>query len=390
MFEHISKAKNEDFLLSTQWVYDIMQEFAYQFQGFCQFRGNTASHSAEALKVLQANRDAWALPEVQAMLHKLIKAGRLDGTPLVVNQAPVLAQFAYFATIELARLDCLLGDHASSLERIAKVQGIPELYSALPICHFNVLYHVGVCNMLLRRHHDALDAFSEIIMHVLRVLKPGAGSTLRTGVPAQLTRMLDKALSLVALLMVIVPSYQVEDPVREAAEGKYEEKMRRLRAGDRSSAQELFESACPKFISPLVPDYSNPSAGQHQSVFEQQSALLVGEVMQHVPFFQLRSFLGMYASVDLSKLARFMEMSEADLASLLLSYKHKAAQQKALNVKAYRSNDYHFTIEGGVLVVNATPVKSHELGYERYFAAGVRKHEDINSSLRRTFAQLVL
>lgn len=394
LFDLVAAAKSEDFYITTQWVYDIMQEFAYQFQGFCQYRG--LAHSAEVTKQLQAHRDAWTLPEVMALLDKLIAAGALDQAqgPLVVNQAPVLQQFAYFATIEKARLLCLLGDHAASLATIASLRldrADAQLFSALPICHFNVHYHVGVSNMMLQRFHDALDAFSEAVLFVLRILKPGAGATLRPGVPAALQRMLDKALTLAAILLVVTPSYPAEDALREAAEAKLGDKMRRLREGDREVASEMFEAACPKFISAVVPDYAAPAAAAGSAVFAQQSAAIVAEVLQHVPFLKLRSFLSMYASVDLSKLARFMDLSEADLSALLQSFQTKMQQQITSNGKNNRAgNDFRFHVAQGVLVVDAAPAKVDDLAHERFFIAGVKKHQEIIAHVNKTFAQLNL
>lgn len=396
LFELITSPKTEEFYITTQWIYDITQEFAYQFQGFCQYRSSLSTNNQDSLKLLQANRDAWTLPEVMSLLQKIIRAGQLDKLtgPLALNQATVLQQFAYFATIELARLECLIGDHTSSLQVInrLKIGDRNELYTALPICHFNVYYHLGVCNMLLKRYDEALDVFSEIILYVLRLLKPGASATLRPGVPAQLQRMVDKALSLAAILLVMHPNYPVDDPVREAVEAKFDEKMRRLRNGDRSIAADLFESACPKFISPVVPDYNNLGHGVQmgQTVFDHQSSVFIAEVMQHVAFYPLRSFLSMYASVDIDKLARFMETSETDLISLLLAYKSKIAEAKMYNKPNTRGRELQFVIEGGILIVEKAPVKTNDLATEKYFIAGVKKHDEILSRLQKTFSTLGL
>lgn len=391
LFGFIASSSGDDFVISTQWIYDITQEFAYQFQGFCQFRGQVASHSQETLRLLQENPDVWSYAEVKNLLNNIIKGGKLDSAhmPLVPNQSPVLQQFAYFATIELARLECLVGEHAASLQHISKfkIGDRSELFTTLPICNFNVMYHIGVCNMMLQRFHDALDAFSDIIMYVLRILKPGAGATLRPGVPAQLQRMMDKALSLASILIVLNPSYPVEDAIREAAEAKFGDKMRRLRDGDRQSAVELFESSCPKFISAAIPDYSSP-VSVHNIVFEQQSASFISEVMQYIPFFKLRSFLSMYASVDIQKLARFMELTEADLLALLNSFKAKVELQRTSNKSIRAINDYMFTIADGVLTVTAAPSKNVDLAHERYFVAGTKKHRETMAQLNRTFATI--
>lgn len=417
LFELVGQTKDEDLCLTSQWIYDITQEFAYQFQGFCQFRSQ--SHlNQQTITTLQANKDAWNLPEMLMILHRLIRAANLKSTNFDTNS--VTQQFGYFAAIELARIECLLGDYTASLQAVAhlRLNDRNELFMSLPICHFNVMYHIGVSNMMLKRFNEALDVFSEIILYVLRVLKPGAGSQLRQGVPAQLQRMVDKAMSLTAILMTIHPAYRMEDQVREAIETKFSEKIRRLQVGDRSSVVELFESSCPKFISPVVPDYAANAAAiaaasggpvatvqTPQDVFNQQSSVFINEIMQYVPFLQLRSYLSMYASIDLSKLSRFAEMSELDLICLLLSYKNKihaiavastnsnvaSTVATSANSKSTRTGqDLQFRIDSnGVLVIDSIPGKYDAvLARERHFLSGVRKHDELQKQLRQAFAKL--
>eukprot|EP01031_Cornospumella_fuschlensis_P042365 gene42365-51743_t len=142
LFELLIQAR-DDYLLTTQWIYDITQEFAYQFQGFCQFRSQHSSHNTETQRLLQANKDAWTLPAAVEMLSKLVRGGKVEG---VTGQSPMSSQLAYFATIELARLECLIGDHSASLSTISRLHITErnELFATLPICMFNVYYHVAV------------------------------------------------------------------------------------------------------------------------------------------------------------------------------------------------------------------------------------------------------
>ena len=391
MFELIAKAKDDEFLVTPQWIYDITQEFAYQFQGFCQFRCQSASLSPEVIKSLQANRDAWNLPDVLSMLTRLIRLANFK-QPGHFNPNIVTHQFGYFAAIELARIQCLIGDYGSSLATIAhlRLSDRNEVFMTLPICHFNVFYHIGVCHMMLRKYTEALDVFSEIILYVLRILKPGAATNFRAGVPAQLQRMVDKAMSLTAIIMTVTPAYRMEGQVKEAIEAKFGDKMRRLQLGERASAVELFDSSCPKFISPVIPDYTTP-INMHLDVFNHQSSVFIDEVLQYIPFLKLRSFLNMYASIDVSKLARFSEMPEMDLICLLLSYKNKAAQSR-MGMKSTRAgHDVNFSIDGGVLVIDSVPGEYDQaIARERYFISGVRKHGEIKSQLNKTFTQLGL
>ncbi len=403
LFDFILNSSDADLCITTQWIYDITQEFAYQFQGFCQYRGQVANHTPENLRTLEANKDAWNLPTVMSILSRLIRTGRQQqsggGRSLVLNSSPFAVQFGYFASIELARLECLLGDYSASLSAISaiKLNDRSELFMQLPICHFNVFYHTGVCNMMLRRFTEAMDIFSEIILHVARILKPGAATGLRAGVPQQLQRMMDKVLALTAIIFVLYPAgNRMDEQVKELVETKYSDKLRRLQAGDKSCYTDIFEFASPKFISPTVPDYSVP-LNMNQDAFNHQVSVFMAEVQQHIAFLKLRSFLGLYASIDISKLSRFNDISEPDLICQLVSFKNKAILQRTSSSGAGASKgsasassarvnitDVHYFIEDGVLVIDSASQKAdNNKAHERYFIAGVRKHVEIINQLNR-------
>ena len=377
LFEAILSAKEGDFCITTQWIYDITQEFAYQFQGYCQFRCQVANHSPEMVRVLEANRDAWNLPKVMSILQGLIQAGKLSTSqsaqakaPLVLNARNFAAQFGYFASIELARLECLMGDFASSLAAISsiKLNDRSELFVQLPLCHFNVYYHTGICYMMLRKFAAALDVFSEICLHVSRLSKPGAATPgLRAG-PQQLQRMLDKVLALTAVARTLCPGNRLDDQVGEMLDSKLSDKCRRLQVGDRAAYSELLEFASPKFISPLVPDFSvSQNIGQAAAAHIQ--SVFMTEIDQHLRFLKLRSFLLLYASIEISKLARFNDIPEADLICQLLSFKHKAMLQQSM-VGAQPSSsaaatgaggtngrvntaDVHYFVDSGALMISS-------------------------------------
>jgi hypothetical protein len=166
----------------------------------------------------------------------------------------------------------------------------------------------------------------------------------------------------------------------------------------------------------VVPDYAANAAAvaaaaggpvatvqTPQDVFNQQSSVFINEIMQYIPFLQLRSYLSMYASIDLSKLSRFAEMSELDLICLLLSYKNKihAVASANSNVgstvatsassKSTRTGqDLQFRIDSnGVLLIDSIPGKYDAmLARERHFLSGVRKHDELQKQLRQAFAKL--
>jgi translation initiation factor 3 subunit L len=389
LFELIVKAPDVQLCVSTQWIYDITQEFAYQFQGFCQYRCQHGHQSTEVARVLQEHRDAWNYPEVISILNKLIKAGKAKSVQ-AGERLSVIQQFGYFASIELARLDCLAGDYSSSLAAIAhlKLNDRKELFVTLPICYFNVYYHIGVCNMMLKRFDESLDVLGEIILNVIRMLKPGAAASLRPGVESTLRRMVERAMGLAAILITIKPNHRIEDQVKDAIESKFGDKMRRLQNGDRTSAVELFEGSCPKFITLGVPEFGS-GLNVHNVAMNNQSNVLVTEVMQHIPFLKIRSLLNLYSSIDISKLSRFVELSDSDLICALLSLKNKQLQAMSGSKTGKPLSDIHFYVDGGVLIVDSSPVRSDlTAANEKHFAAGVKKHYEIMNHLNKTFRRL--
>jgi translation initiation factor 3 subunit L len=382
LFEAVLHSKDTDIMLTTPWIYDIMQEFAYQFQGFCQFRYTNHSNP-DNLEALRKNRDAWNLTETLDILNRLIAAGRSRQAD---PQSTLVQQFGYFATIELARIQCLLGDFSNSLATVAdiKLNDRDELFNRSPICHFNLFYHIGVSQLMLGRMEDALVTLSECVLFVLALAKPGASVSLRPGVSTSLNRMMERALALLAILIVLTPYYRVEDQVRAAVDTKFSDKMRRLTAGDAAVAQELFESACPKFICPIIPDHTVPRATN--DVYDTQVRSIVEKIMKAVPFLKVRNFLSMYKSIEIAKLAEFTGITEESLRELL-----DAHVAKVSNTSVRTTDELRFSVNGSLLVVERSPNKNdHALQAERFFLSNIRKQKEIVANINKAFADLKL
>ena len=374
VFDCILAPSGPNVTLTTQWIHDIIVEFVYQFQGFCQYRCQVKGRSAEDLKTLEANKNVWVLPVVIGTLRKLAAKGASTST--ITEDSSTLEQFAYFATIEQARLECLLGDYRGSLEVAVNVKlgDRAELYTKLPMCHVNLYYHTGVCQMMLRQYAEAIETFGAISLYVSRIMKPGATSNLKTGQDQVMKKSLDKILALLAVCISLLPGVKVDDQVKELVEAKFSEKMRRLQLGEVNVFSDIFESSCPRFISSALPDYANMT-NLVQEAYANQVAVFIKEVRQHVAVLRLRSYLRLYASIDMAKLARFSDMKESELISLVLNYKHKLKNS---------SFGVDYFVQDESLVIDTVPSKIEKSkAAERYFAAGVRKHSDILRDLNR-------
>ena len=147
--EILETSASSSFLLAPRvpvWVFEILHEFVYQFQRFCQIRtavyaaackhgllpepqdnesssaaapvsSNKHSNLQENLILLQINKDAWDTEAVFSYLHRLIQLGMPSTADSSSTQVPaVYSYFALFGSIALSRLECLLGDFTASLQ----------------------------------------------------------------------------------------------------------------------------------------------------------------------------------------------------------------------------------------------------------------------------------
>ena len=131
-------------LLTVQWVNDIIQEFVYQFQGFCQYRCQVAARSSEDLRILQLNRSVWTLPAVLKILSGLVRVSSASDGSITgkggKGPSELHRQFGSFAAVEMARLECLLGDYTASLKALStlNLNDRSEIFMQLPTCQVSV------------------------------------------------------------------------------------------------------------------------------------------------------------------------------------------------------------------------------------------------------------
>jgi translation initiation factor 3 subunit L len=93
--------------------------------------------------------------------------------------------------------------------------------------------------------------------------------------------------------------------------------------------EELFLYACPKFISANPPPYDDQaalatlisSAPATQEPVQRHLALFLSDVAAQSSVPTLRSFLKMYTSLDVTKLAGFLDVEEEEMISMMMVMK---------------------------------------------------------------------
>ena len=186
--------KRDSLYLIPDWCFDILHEFLYQFQGFCQFRTATyvaaaktaddpdkspAPHVSDALDILSHNRDAWAVETVLFYLHRLVAMGSQS------NASATYRFLAYFSSVTLSRLECLLGDYRASIAALDVIydpnaepvavgedmKSPEELVNGVFPARLSLAYHAGVSYLMLRRYKDSASMLGVICLFMQRGFK---------------------------------------------------------------------------------------------------------------------------------------------------------------------------------------------------------------------------
>lgn len=403
LFDSVMTASRDTMCITGQWAYDILQEFVYQFQEFCQYRcqSNNSNRSAEDIEMLEANKEAWSYPAVLRLLKGVIRSSNIKTflTSIVAPNSAAIASslhlsVGYFSMIELARLECLIGDHTASLEAISAIHLLDKTgyCVSVPASYVNMLYHAGVCFLMLRRYSDCMDTLTGLVLYVSQLLKPGA--TKQTVSP-QFQKLMDKALTLTGVCANLCPGHRLDDQVREMCATKLGDRLRRLQLGELAAYVESFEQSCPKFVSPAIPNYRAFEKGNrcHESL-KSQVQLFQQEVKQQVVFIRLRSYLKLYSAIDIEKLSAFNSLPEQELLNLIIAFKYKGYQLLSISNgrgttatvdERLVSSDIGVQVRGSTVTVETAGSSASQRGtvLSRFFISSIKRHGELNTRIEK-------
>lgn len=396
------------------WAFDVLHEFVYQFQGFCQFRTQTVAsvanksggggnnnsgggggnsqkpngHVMDALDALAKNRDAWAVETVLFYLHRLIDVGTpsTDTADAAVIIPPAYRHLALFASIALSRLECLLGDYRASLGALvvksaADEATVREVFAA----RLSEAYHAGVSYLMLRRYKDATRVLGDICSDMQRGFKTGQLRKLPGS--DQFPKLFDRMVALLAILTHVCPASakRLDESLLRVVRDKHAAQLGTIEAGE-EGYEELFVFSCPKFVSPAVPDYgqaadsggsgiSNSNAGQ--DAYRLQIKQFVLEMNQQKFLRKLRSYMKLYTSIGVNKLAGFNDTKEEEFLARLVCFKHKMRQLETTDNSEEELDsalDIHYYVVGDMVHVDEAEKQRR---FENFFMKGIMTNAEI-------------
>lgn len=320
------------------WAWDVIDEFIYQFNSFSSYRMRLARQprdNEEERQILRENPNTWGCYSVLNVLYSLIQRSQIteqlaamkrNEDPMAVageyGNKNLYRMLGYFSNIGLLRVHCLLGDFSLALKTLDDIElNKKAMFARVMAAHFTTYYYVGFSYMMMHRYADAIRMFSHILIYVSRTKNFQKNAQYDS-----ITKKNDQMYALIAICVAFHPT-RLDDTIHTALREKYGDQLVKLQRGGPEALpifEELFKAACPKFISPVPPDFDNPEANvdpidHHLSVF-------MDEVKTNMFNPTVKSYLRLYTTMDLKKLAGFLEVQPEELRSYLMVNKQRTKQ----------------------------------------------------------------
>ena len=233
----------------------------------------------------------------------------------------------FFSTLNIFcmfRLHSLLGDFYQAIKVLENIElNKKSLYSRVPGCQITTYYYVGFAYMMMRRYADAIRTFSNILLYVQRTKTMFAVKSYQND---QINKQTDQMYVLLALCITLHPQRIDESLHTTLREKNYAEKMNKMSRGELPEFEACFTFSCPKFLSPVPPNYDAVNFdgdALHKEPLRLQLKVFMDEVQQQLMLPTIRSYLKLYTTMPLDKMAGFMEMPPEEFRNHLLAFKHK-------------------------------------------------------------------
>ncbi|CAF0710291.1 unnamed protein product [Brachionus calyciflorus] len=422
----LSAERPLDLELPIQWLWDIIDEFIYQFQSFCQYRAkqvkkgtNAPPNVVEEIQMLKQNIDVWNVHSVLNVLHSLVSksninkqlevlkhatlsltianpSGNIDQSQFSKHQQELLMDLendlfaqsslykmlGYFSLVGLLRLNSLFGDYYLAINAMQFVElDIHKqlLIARVPSCIITTCYYVGFAYLMMRRYEDAIKVFVDALIYIQRTR-----TMLQAPTRSLLNDMISKQNEQIFYLLTIALNFypmRIDDSINSYLKEKYSERLLKLQRGDRDELVNMFHYACPKFLSPVPPNFEGVTDQYLMEPYNQQLKVFLDEVNQQLLISDIRSFLKLYTTLPISKLASFINKSPEELKSILLCFKHKMSNIESDQVsEEFRSSsEVDFYIHNEMVHIADTKVATR---FSDFFIRQIQKTNEINTNLK--------
>ncbi|KAJ1965846.1 hypothetical protein GGI12_000475 [Dipsacomyces acuminosporus] len=387
-----------DLELPNQWLWDIVDEFIYQFQSFCTHRSRVSKRSPEEIKLLKDNLHVWNTYSVLNVLYSLIQKSNITQQLLVNQQGgdlsqvvgefgarPLYKMLGYFSIVGLVRVHCMLGDYTLALQTLENIElgNSRALFTRVTACHVTVYYYVGFAYLMMGRYADAIHTFAHILTFVSRTKQYHQRSY-------QFDTVNKKAEQMYALLAIAVSlsPARVDENIHTYLREKYGDQQHKMQRGGEEAIEvlsELYLYACPKFIAPNPPNYDDLEAAA--KIIEPQHyqlKIFLREARLQLVIPTLRSFLKLYTTMGLERLSTFLDVDAAELRNQLMVYKQRCRQVKwvgggdLLGGEVVPTTDLDFALQEDMIFIAESRIGRR---YADWFIRNANKVQDLVNNL---------
>lgn len=396
---------NLNMQLPNGWLWDMIDEFVYQFQSYLQYRGKLAGKGPEEIAALRAAEDlgTWKSEDVVNFLSELvIRSGIREelsapgGVEALhasegysATASNVRRMLGYFSLIGLLRVHCVLGDHVAGVRALAPLNPFQRKHmfaTKIPMAAITLAYYCGFAYLALQRHLDAARCFNFGATYVARV----KGHHPRGPGYDQMLKKNEQMYALLAITLALCPaaSRHLDESVSNTLREKYGEKTRVMSSGAMEAFEELFAYACPKFALAQAPDWNDPASNTNAAAYRTQLASFMAlvEERKHLP--AIKQVLKLYSSISVVKLATLSELDEQttraqlDLLARSSSVVTWSGGDDALGGELTPCGDIDFTIErqNGQEMVLVREMKATTITSD-FLVRHIQKFEDIVKDL---------
>ncbi|XP_003748325.1 eukaryotic translation initiation factor 3 subunit L [Galendromus occidentalis] len=307
--------------LPNQWLWEIMDDFVYQFQSYCVYISNVDKMSPGDQNRCLSQLKMWNVHSVLNVLHSLVQKSNINqqlevyskgGNPEEVagefGRRPLYKMLGYFALIALLRLHSQLGDYYQAIKVLQHLELNRKGLSRVPSCQVSTYYYVGFAYMMMRRYEDAIRTFVNVLVYIMRTK---ASFHSRSYQLKQINKQMDKMYALLSICMALHPQ-RIDESVLQLLKSKQAANLQAMQSGDLDTFESQFYFGCPRFLSPVNPlvhglQTMDPKIAQlsKQPQLQQWNAFR-GEIEAQLQIPTIRSFLKLYTTMPVEKLAKFL------------------------------------------------------------------------------------
>jgi len=382
--------------LPNQWLWEIIDEFIYQFQSFSHYRAKLGKKTEQDIATLRRNNGAWNVHSILNVLHHLVEKSNINKQLEAYNQGnsdqiqevagdfgrhSLYKMLGYFSLVGLLRLHSLLGDYYQAIKVLENIElNKASHHSKVPGCQITISYYVGFAYMMMRRYADAIRTFSNSLLFIQKTKQNFQTKSYQND---QINKQTEQMYMLLAICLVLHPQRIDESLQTTLREKQYSDKMNKMQRGEIQEFESCFMSACPKFVSPVAPSIDSSEA--HLEPARLQLQVFMEEVKQQQMLPTIRSYLKLYTTMPLDKLAGFMDMAPEEFRNYLLAFKHKMQNvvwtkgTSGLDGEFQSGSEVDFYIDKNMIHIADTKVARR---YGDFFIRQIHKFDELNRALR--------